>query len=294
MRLSDIKAWHDALPIYGGTLVLPAEQIDGTDGEEVVITKSNVRIVGQGMNMHDAQEANTTVAYRAPTQIKYTGTGIPIQIGTPAQTAPTLGTELKGFSLRGTDAALGGIKVNVGAGGFVSGRILIEDVDVRDFKNPTACAGIDINWGVDVKLRRVHAHNNHRGIWVKWGTALDFESCVVRHNWQGYYLAAFMGLSMRGRGVVESNDYSGILVNMEDNCSDLVIKEQHIENNNIISSGINNAVHVRAAVAGCKLSLFRMENMRFDGGRGDFGYDAGTLDYQEVHQIRWNNGTYTA
>ncbi len=289
MTLNDIQDLHDALPIYGGTIELPAEHIEGSTG--VVITKSNVSIVGKGMNMNDAQEANTAAPYRAPTQIKYTGTGVAIQIGTSTQTATTLGTEIKNLSIRGTNNAIAGVRVESNtSNGVVSGRILIENVDVRDFKNSTWGVGVDLHYGISVTLRRVHVHNNNRGIWPRWGNDYVFDGIIARHNLQGIRASAFDGLWIGGGSVIESNDYQGFILSMEDHCYRLTLADTWLENNNVISSGVNDAIFIQPDVSGTYLNGLTLRNVKFNGGRGNIGYtNVNSIRYEN---ITWNTGVF--
>lgn len=96
MRLSDIQKRCTTRCLFtAGRIELPAEEIEGRTGEDVVITKCNTRLQ----------------AYRAPTQINCTGSGVAIQIGTASQGATPLGIELTDFGLRGTPSAVAGIRV---------------------------------------------------------------------------------------------------------------------------------------------------------------------------------------
>ena len=296
MRLSDIQDQINALPIYGGTIELPAEQIDGGNGEEVVITKSNVRILGRGMNMSDASEANTAQAYRAPTQIKYTGSGVAIQIGTATQTTPVYGTELHDFSVRGTSSGTAGICVEGNTStGVLSGRVLIENVDARDFTAANAC-GFDLHYGIGVTLRRPHAFHNNYGIRVRWGNSTTIEDCTVRHNGHGIHAKAFRRLSIGG--VIESNDGPGVVLSMEDLCEDLQFSNVWFENNNVVASSdphANNAIFICSAVSGAELNLFGLHGVIFNGGPGgDIWYDPLVVHHIVTGpgRIRWGSGGY--
>lgn len=286
MTLSDIKVAYDALPASGGVIELPAGQITGSTGDELVITKP-VRLLGHGMNMSDSQLS------QGITEICYTGTGVPIQIGSPTMPSSLYGVELKDFSVKGTSNGTAGIRVtgNIPQG-ILSGRILIENVDCRYF-NGGAGVGFDLNYGITVTLRRTHAHMNGYGYRVRWGNGYLMDGVLARHNAQGIRADAFNGLTITGWSVLESNNNSAIVVLTQDNCRDLILDQVWIENNNVVSSSLNDAVYIGADVSGTNLDLFRMTDVNFDGGRGNLG-GMGNVSYQEMKRIRWNNGTYTA
>ena len=284
MRMSDIQALHDLLPAWGGVIELPAEEIEGGNGEEIIITKP-VRLIGKGMNMSDSQLS------RGLTQFNYTGSGVAVQLGTPAQATPLYGVELKDFTIKNTGGnGVAGIRVTGNTSqGILTARVLMENVDARGFSGGLG-VGIDLNYGISVTLRRCHVHQNMYGVRVRWGNGYHFDGLIARHNGQGVRGDAFNGLTLTGWTILESNDYSGLLVSMVDNCRDLILDQVWVENNNIIASGANDGVFIQPEIAGMYLNFFTMRHVHFDGGRGNVGTT--NVNYAKYERIRWNNGTY--
>jgi hypothetical protein len=257
LRFSDIQAMHDALPAWGGVIDLPAEEINGGNGEEIVITKP-VKIRGKGMNMSDAQ------ASRAVTQLNYSGSGVAITIGTTDQTAPLYGVELSNFGLRNAGGdGIAGIRItgNIPQG-ILTARVLIENVDVRFFNGRGT--GFDLNYGISITLRRTHAHLNMYGYRVRFGNAYDFDGIIARHNAQGVRIDQANGLTVRGRSVIESNDGPGILALIEDHSEQITIKDSWIEGNNVLPSSIQYQIYFAAAVPGARFKAPKLHGLNIE------------------------------
>lgn len=289
MRLGDIKDWHNALPSTGGFLQLPDGPIDyRVPGEEVVITKNNVKISGHGCNMSDSESS------RAISQINYTGTGVAIQIGASNQGNSVVGTELRDFGIKGSGNGIAGVLVEGNVNdGILNGRILLENLDTRGFL--TGC-GVDLHYGISVTLRRLHAFRNQFGVRIRWGNGYKLDNCVMRHNVHGVRAIAFRILSILD-SIIESNDGPGLVLLMEDVCEMLTVSGTWFENNNVVPSGdanANNAVYIAAAIPAAGLKSWSLRNSIFNGGPGgDLYHDNLKVEHFDPRHVRWSNGTFT-